>query len=392
MREISVSKEVLILGSGIGGTRVSLNLSSSGLKVHLLERKPAVSCLELKDKVKQNKDINLITSGKLVNLKGQVGNFEVKILKENEEVNLKVGAIVIAEKPNFKFIKDDFGIDLSDNIITQSQLQRILNPEGKKRRDILNIARETPDNICFILSNASQEGRASTVFCLKNSLILRKKLGSEVYVLCKDLKVAGDGIEKIYRETRDSGVVFLKYKSIPEFTLDKDNPNLIIEDYYLNKKISLPFDLLILDERILPDENFKELSSILKVDLDERGFTQSENINLYPVNSNRKGIFFIENHDTDLYLDDILEEAQLIVEDIFCLLSKGKIIVEEKVSLDAGKCALCLTCVRSCPHKAIEPGFDKEADKKCAVIFPEACFGCGICAGLCPAKAINMVE
>ncbi|PIU67800.1 MAG: 4Fe-4S ferredoxin, partial [Armatimonadetes bacterium CG07_land_8_20_14_0_80_40_9] len=24
--------------------------------------------------------------------------------------------------------------------------------------------------------------------------------------------------------------------------------------------------------------------------------------------------------------------------------------------------------------------------------FPEACFGCGICAGLCPAKAINMVE
>ena len=48
------------------------------------------------------------------------------------------------------------------------------------------------------------------------------------------------------------------------------------------------------------------------------------------------------------------------------------------------KCARCMTCYRTCPHRAIVL---QASDKP--VIRPEACFACGLCVASCPAKAIS---
>ncbi len=53
--------------------------------------------------------------------------------------------------------------------------------------------------------------------------------------------------------------------------------------------------------------------------------------------------------------------------------------------VDAEKCIVCLTCVRTCPFGApyiLEEGF--------AVIDPAKCQGCGICVVECPARAIEI--
>ena len=52
--------------------------------------------------------------------------------------------------------------------------------------------------------------------------------------------------------------------------------------------------------------------------------------------------------------------------------------------VDEGKCTICLTCYRCCPHGAIY----WESDK--AIISPVACQGCGICASECPMDAIQI--
>ena len=189
MHEIEVSRDVLVLGSGVGGTQISLSLPETGLKVNMLESNPKIVFSELEQDVKQNKDINLITSGKLIAMEGQVGNFEAVILKDNKKIKLKTGAVVVAEEPDHRFIEDDFGLSLSDNIITQSRLLQILNPDGKRKEDILNISGKYPETICFLLGNASQEGKINTSLCLENSLILKRNLGSEVYVFSEDLKL-----------------------------------------------------------------------------------------------------------------------------------------------------------------------------------------------------------
>ncbi len=54
--------------------------------------------------------------------------------------------------------------------------------------------------------------------------------------------------------------------------------------------------------------------------------------------------------------------------------------------VDPDKCAICLTCYRSCAHGAIY----WEGDA--AIISPIACQGCGNCASECPMDAIQVGE
>ncbi|MEW6105659.1 MAG: hydrogenase iron-sulfur subunit, partial [Bacillota bacterium] len=54
--------------------------------------------------------------------------------------------------------------------------------------------------------------------------------------------------------------------------------------------------------------------------------------------------------------------------------------------VDPDKCALCLTCVRTCPHRAV----DVDDEMRAARISRAACWGCGVCASECPGKAISL--
>jgi heterodisulfide reductase subunit A len=49
------------------------------------------------------------------------------------------------------------------------------------------------------------------------------------------------------------------------------------------------------------------------------------------------------------------------------------------------KCAVCLTCVRTCPFNI--PFIDHS--QGAAYIDPGLCQGCGMCVSECPAKAIS---
>jgi heterodisulfide reductase subunit A-like polyferredoxin len=67
-------------------------------------------------------------------------------------------------------------------------------------------------------------------------------------------------------------------------------------------------------------------------------------------------------------------------------LSKQSILVGGVVaSVNADKCAACLTCVRTCPYGAPNIG-----DEGYAIIDPASCRGCGACVAECPGKAITL--
>ena len=80
-----------------------------------------------------------------------------------------------------------------------------------------------------------------------------------------------------------------------------------------------------------------------------------------------------------------LDEARAAALSVYNLLYNGSILVENDImSVDAEKCAICLTCLRCCPHGAICIASEKRA----AEIVRTACYGCGICMSVCPARAI----
>ena len=198
-----------------------------------------------------------------------------------------------------------------------------------------------------------------------------------------------EGAEKLYLEARDHGVVFLKFEENPGISMEDGRVKIEAKDVFIGEDVILGCDLLIAEERLLPAKGTGALSSLLNIKTDSRGFYQEENVHLYPVASERKGIFFIGDCRGYFDIRRALIDASSVVLSVYQLLSPGKIEVEaEKVKADPNKCVACLTCIRVCPHGAI--GLVRmDGEKEVAEISDLACDGCGICAAICPAKAIK---
>ncbi len=58
-----------------------------------------------------------------------------------------------------------------------------------------------------------------------------------------------------------------------------------------------------------------------------------------------------------------------------------------KPVIDQNKCVKCLLCWVSCP----EPAIIRHEDDSVSIDY-DYCKGCGICANMCPVKAIEMVS
>ncbi len=97
-RKVEIKPSVLIVGAGIAGIQAALTVANGGMKVVLVERAPYIgghmaqldktfptldcaSCIFTPKTVEvaRNKNIELLTSSEVVEVKGHVGNFQVSI-------------------------------------------------------------------------------------------------------------------------------------------------------------------------------------------------------------------------------------------------------------------------------------------------------------------------
>jgi len=246
-----------------------------------------------------------------------------------------------------------------------------------------------PKTIAFMLDFANENSRFPTLATLNNALAARKKWGSEVYVFYKSVKVDSQGVEKLYQQARDCGVVFCKCETLPRISSDDGRVRVEARDVFVGEDVVLGCDVVVGEELCLPATGTETFSSLLNVRRDAKGFCQDENVHLYPVGSGRNGIFFVGECRGELDLGRIMADVSGVVAQINVLLSPGKITVDfEKVKADPQKCVACLTCIRVCPHGAIHL-VRVDSNKEVAQISDLACDACGVCAAICPAKAIT---
>jgi heterodisulfide reductase subunit A len=399
-KELPVNREVLVVGGGFSAINTALQLSRVGLRTTLLEKEAALGIgneeLEsfhgfdtglMISAVEGDKNIEVLTSAQMTAVEGKIGDFSVRIIKEGEEIIRKYGAIVLATgyhtalalDSELKLRAEDEAIS-GTNIVSQEQFCRMLR----------NSSLETePKTIGFMFDFSDENSRFTTLATLNNALEAKKKWGSEIYVFYRSIKVDSEGMEKLYQEARDCGVVFLKSEIPPRITVENGPLKIEAKDVFLGEDIILACDVLVAEELYLPAEGAENLSSLLSIRRDSRGFFQDENVHLYPVGSERKGIFFIGGCRGDLDLGRVLTDISSVVMNVHELLSSGKIMVGvERVKADPQKCVACLTCIRVCPHGAIQL-VRVDSNKEVAEISDLACDACGICAAICPAKAIK---
>jgi heterodisulfide reductase subunit A-like polyferredoxin len=405
--KLPINQQVLIIGGGIAGIQTALELSALGIKSMIIEREQKVGGKIPKlnsfyesdmnpdefinskiDEVKNNENIQVLTQAEVIKLGGYPGNFTATISQGEEKREINAGAVVVATGYQLLFPDDLYHIALSEKVITQFQLEEILkNPENNPLLKQLN----KKSLIIFLTGMIGEDSKLTTAATIKNALLLREKYDSHIFIASQHVKVASQPLERMYRQAREKGIIFFKYThQYPVIQSTNSKPVITLSDPLLssgdlkNPKIKLPCDLLVLEEKLIPDLSAAYILYWLGVDSDSRGFFQRENVNLLPTDSNKKGVYIVGSARNTMSIPEVLADSSSAALDIYRYLSQEtQIVTKSKAVINKGLCALCLTCIRHCPHGAIS--YDRAA-----VIIEASCQGCGICASECPASAIEI--
>ncbi len=384
INEISINTDVLVIGGGLTGVKSACEIASSGYKVILAEKSPELGLKNFEDqdiqdlikKTASDSNIDVFTNTNIVSSAGVSGDYSVWLLKKDEIFEKKVGSIVIATDSSIKVLDKEYGLSLSDKVLSQSQIESILASDKEKIKG-KSIA---------VIAGFAQEGNPIVTQRVLNSVLAMENIsGSTVFVYMNNIKVASSGLERLCKEGRDKGAIFFKLTDTPEIIESDEKIKITFIDPVLRKKLEVEHDLIVIEEQITLDPINKNLANLLRIDLGPQDFLQKENVHMLPVRTNREGIFVAGSSRKVCNLTNAWVDVDNVVLELKNFLADGtKKIPGDKAVIDAEKCTICLTCYRCCPHGAIY----WEGDK--AVISPIACQGCGICASECPMNAIQL--
>jgi heterodisulfide reductase subunit A-like polyferredoxin len=422
-QSLPLKPEVLILGGGITGISIAQELAKSGIHVSLLEKRTHLGgrTLELRkfynrplevqkwmdekiSGVKNDPQITLFTRSELKHLDGHLGRFQAKIQgPDRKETALSVSAIVVAT--GYSATRETMGIYSHKRVTVPPEMEKLLSETGSP--PLLWDGKKV-EIVTYLLDGVNEDIKVDSINAVKQALLLQETFQCQVAILCKDVKVAADGMERLYRKAREKGVLFFKYEEPPKLSIVNSQIQVRVRDTAAIQKndqwpVSILSDLVVVSEAFVPTPETESLSGLLKIHLGNRGFLMEDNPQLLRVRSNRRGIFVAGACRFPQEVSESLIEATAVAQEVMVLLSKGTYTYDLAVAeVDPKKCAVCYTCPRLCPHSAITvekygernvyitPGTGGDMKWGAAKVDPASCYGCGICVAECPAKAITL--
>jgi heterodisulfide reductase subunit A-like polyferredoxin len=143
---------------------------------------------------------------------------------------------------------------------------------------------------------------------------------------------------------------------------------------------------LALTVSVRPHPLSEGLSTKLKVSLNPEGFYLEAHMKLRPLDFATDGMYLCGLAHNPKLMSESISQAQGAAAKAAVILSKKEMLISGIISvIDQERCAACLTCVRECPFDV--PAITEEG---VAYIEPASCQGCGMCASVCPRKAIEL--
>lgn len=385
---VPVSRQVLVWGDSYAALRTALELAQRGYPVLLAGPVPAPSPLafeyargtaggealtELIRQVREHPLVKALYEVELLEFQGTAGRFGVKLRTPQGRLTDMVGAVVLAPELHRQPALTCYPAPEDPRILCQNRLEALLSDSPES----------LPGMTAFLVGLAGEGHPLS----LKRALAAARRLLSadrEVCLLVGNAKLAGPGIERALREAQEAGLVLIKLKDCPTFQVSEAGVSLSFYEPSLGKQVTLHPDLIVLDDHYRAAADNAGLAEKFRLEPGPRGFLQDDNVHLLPVNTYRRGILTVGPARGLLDLEETEADIQAAVLAIEELLGEGYAKAPQgRALVDRGKCVLCLTCYRYCPHGAIT--WDSRA-----VIDELACQGCGICASQCPNDAIQL--
>jgi heterodisulfide reductase subunit A len=402
---LAINQDALVIGGGVSGMTSALSLADQGFKVNLVEKTDRLggqvldihSTLEGDDisgfvrnivnRTANHPNVRLHLNSEVLSVNGHIGKFSVRISDKakgnGSGSEISCGAIVVATgaEPDRT---TEYLYGKSENVLTQTELEGLLT-EDKFIGNGKNIVM-----IQCVGSRNDENPYCSRVCCsmaVRNSLNIRKKFpDANIYVLYRDIRTYGFR-EKYYLEARNAGVVFIRYdeKNKPVIS-DTDGLVVSLQSPDLPEAIEIEADNVILSTGIKASAGNRQMSDMLKLQLNADGFFLEAHIKLRPVDFATEGVYLCGLAHSPKMIDENISQARAAAARAAAVLSKTHLEVGAQVSeVNPDKCISCMTCVHACPYGAPFVNIDGKGE-----IAAAKCMGCGICASECPARAIQL--
>jgi heterodisulfide reductase subunit A len=312
-----------------------------------------------------------------------------------EEYKVKVGTIIVATGWDIYEPFDEYGYGQFENVITQSQLERILAPNGPLEGHVHRISDDIkPKEIVFIQCVGSRDTErtyCSGVCCmlaLKNAKLLKEEFPDANITICYiDIRTNEKGFEEYYQRAKDSDIRMIRGK-VGEITEDPETKNIMIRVYssLTDEIIKISADLVVLSSAALPSKGTGQIAKVLNLDVDRNGFLTESHFGLMPQETKSKGIFIAGFAQGPKDIAYSVSQARAAASKVAEITSAGEIDLELIVAeVEKDLCISCGRCEKECPKGAI-----RLLDAEGAIVDEINCDGCGICATCCPTQAIDI--
>ncbi len=206
-------------------------------------------------------------------------------------------------------------------------------------------------------------------------------------ILYRDIRTYGLR-EQFYAQARDLGVLFLRFETDrkPLVTVNPTGIKVNAFDYLLDQDIEMDADFVVLSTGLRPHPSAEKIGKMYKLTRNADGYFMEAHIKLRPVDFPSEGLFIAGLAHAPKNLDETISQAQAAAGRAGALLSQERLTVSGIIAKhDRERCMSCLACFRACPYDS--PFIDKDGKISHNEI---KCTGCGICAGVCPAKAFQV--
>ena len=424
-----VEQGLLVVGGGIAGITAATEAAEAGRQVFLVEKEDelggwvaklhkiyptrtpfrdleAVPIAEKIEAVKAHSNVQVFTSAEVKEAAGEPGDFKVRIEQNGNDIEVKVGAIVLATgwKPHEDAPKlKEWGYGSSANVVTNVQFEEMARSGNIVRpSDGKSVGR-----VAFVQRPGLSEQHAFSygvntvdLTAMKQALYLREENpDAKAYIIYEDLNAPGLYEDFYRRVQQEPNIYFTKGEVAAISEIAEGDLVVEMEHSLVGERVGVKVDLVVLAVGMVPVTADSAVLNLLYrqgpgVPKAKFGFSDS-NFICFPYETQRTGIYAAgsvrEALDISLSIEDATGAALKAIQSIE-LISRGAATHPRSGDLSlphtrTAGCTKCGRCTIECPFSAIELD-----DKQFPMLNPDRCRRCGICMGACPVQVISFED
>lgn len=424
--DIKVLDKALVIGGGVTGMQVALDIANAGMKAYLVERtkelggrtyklsmtfpthncgiccmqycKECVFTPKIED-VLQNKNIEVTLESEVEDISGGFGNRHVRVKTPSGTKEFDVGTIIVATGSKTFDPKriPELRYDLPD-VITTVELEQLIVEQREKGGGLKRPSdSKVPKTVNFIQCVGSRDKNKGNLHCSlvcctyaigQAREIKRMNPDANVYIHYIDLRGPYRGFEEFYQAAKEEGINFVRGR-ISEIVHDKGKIFVRALDTDADALLNIESDLVVLSVGQEPSDGSDELAKKLHIQTDIDRFMKDINP-MFP-SEFRRGVYVAGTAQGPKGIRYSIEDAKAAAASAIELMRKGSVKFPRIVAfVDEERCRGCGRCEKTCEYGAITVETDPKRGVLVSRIDEIRCEGCGQCAVVCCNKAITV--